>query len=88
MAKVPSPDKPLDFAVWCRTCREVVYQDENPPADGQALLTGYADKSCNEAECPHKTVNAGTRRKRNAATQGDLDDLRNRLQRLEAKVQP
>lgn len=61
------------YAVVCRTCAHNVYEGNTPPADGQALLTQYADSVTGTAcptpfdPCPHKSAAIAAERKRTIA---------------------
>lgn len=79
------PDPGAAHVVSCRKCAAIVYGADTPPADGQLLLTRYADPNCKEADCPHKTVQIETQRKTRPATIGDLEDLKSRVEKLEPK---
>ena len=81
-------------AVTCQTCAVQVWQGDIPPDDGQVLLSAYADSApgtvCpSKVEgCPNKTAAVAERPKHKPVVAGDLDDLRKRLDKLEAKVKP
>ncbi|MGH9290102.1 MAG: hypothetical protein ACRD0V_17710, partial [Acidimicrobiales bacterium] len=51
---VPAPI----HTVTCQVCRTEVYAADDPPTDGQALLTGFADASCPRGGvgCPNTTT--------------------------------
>lgn len=74
------------YAVVCRTCQHNVYEGDTQPADGQVLLTTYADSAAGSAcpsgvaSCPHKTTAI------NAAKQQAIPALLARIAALEAKV--
>jgi hypothetical protein len=82
------------FAVNCYTCLVNIWQGDIAPDDGQTLLTAYADSTPGTVcpskvdGCPHKTAAVAERPKRKPVVAGDLDDLRKRLDKLEAKVKP
>lgn len=50
------------YAVVCRTCSKNVYEGDTQPADGQTLLTQYAQSTTGTtcpsgvATCPNKTA--------------------------------
>lgn len=77
-------------AVTCYTCLIKVWEGVDPPADGQIVLTEYADSTpgpecpSKVANCPHKTAARADQEKSKAATLGDLDALKVRLDKLEA----
>lgn len=83
-----------DYAVTCRTCYVTVWEGDTAPADGQLLLTEYAESSAGTAcpskvdPCPHKNAAIDQQGKRRPATIGDLETLKARLAALEAKVKP
>ena len=74
------------YAVICRTCLRNVYEGDTQPADGQVLLTAYADSKAGTAcpsgvsSCPNKTSAV------NAAKQQTIPALLARIAALEAKV--
>jgi hypothetical protein len=76
------------YSVTCRTCAKNVYEADDPPADGQTLLTAFADSvpgtTCPSgvATCPHKTVAVNTGRQQTIAA------ILIRLAAIEAKVRP
>lgn len=76
------------YSVTCRTCAKNVYEADSSPADGQALLTQYADStsgtSCPSGvpNCPHKTTAINTGRQQTIAA------ILTRLAAIEAKVRP
>lgn len=47
-----------DYQVRCWTCGTQVYSGDTAPADGQVLLTQFADASCPQGGigCPHTTT--------------------------------
>lgn len=49
----PIKDEGTSFAVICHTCGVNVWQGNDPPADGQVLLTAFADSMPRPA-CPSK----------------------------------
>lgn len=77
-----------DFAVVCRTCFRNVYEGNTAPADGQVLLTAFADSVTGTAcpskidPCPHKTTVI------TAAKQQTVSAILTRLAAVEAKVKP
>ena len=81
---------PNEYQVNCHRCHANVYDSGSdggdPPTDAQALLTEYADKSCLDEKCPHKTSARQTQDKSRPATLADLEALKGRLTSLEAKV--
>lgn len=78
-----------NYAVTCYTCRTKIWEGDEPPADGQVLLTEYADKTpgtecpSKVADCPHKTAAVAERVQRRPATLADLEGLKIRLSALE-----
>lgn len=74
------------YAVVCRVCSKNLYEGDTQPADGQVLLTQYADSvpgsACPSgvATCPNKTSAV------NAAKQQTIPALMARIAALEAKV--
>jgi hypothetical protein len=83
------------YAVTCQTCHVNVWKgDQLVEQDGQVLLSAYADSvpgtACPSkvADCPHKAAAVAERPKRRAATAGELDELRKRLEKLEPRVKP
>lgn len=74
------------YAVVCRTCQHNVYEGDTQPADGQVLLSQYADSAAGTAcpsgvnTCPNKTTAI------NAAKQQLPAALLARIAALEAKV--
>jgi hypothetical protein len=79
-------------AVNCYTCHVNVWQGDVSPADGQVLLTAYADSAAGAAcpskvdPCPNKTAEVAKRLDRVPAVVGDLKPLLARLAAIEAKV--
>lgn len=75
---MPNPrDNPgPGFVVRCWTCGSLAYQGDELPADGQPLLTAFADSQCPRGgvDCPHTTA------AREAAAAADPQ---NRLNELE-----
>ncbi len=76
------------YAAMCYTCQVVVWQGDNPPADGQAELTRYAEASCQVAGCPNKTAALAASALLRPVTVGEMAGVRKRLDALEAKVKP
>lgn len=70
-----------DYAVTCYTCLTKVWEGNDPPADGQVVLTAHADKTCRREECPHRTTAIEAAKRKQAAT--DLDALAARVAKLE-----
>lgn len=87
----PIKDEGTSFAVICHTCGVNVWQGNDPPADGQVLLTAFADSiprpACpsGRVDCPHKAVEVAKKPKRRNATVADLDVLAERIAKLEKK---
>lgn len=84
------PPEPSAYAVACRTCQVTVWQgNELVETDGQVLLTAYADSTpgprcpSGVAACPHTTAAVADRARSRPATVADLDDIRDRIDRLE-----
>lgn len=75
-----------DYAVVCRTCLRVVYEGNTQPADGQALLSQYADSTpgatcpSGVSACPNKTAAVNQARQQSPAA------ILARLAALEAKA--
>lgn len=42
-------------AVTCYTCTVKVWEGDDPPADGQAILTTWANKNCKRKDCRSTT---------------------------------
>jgi hypothetical protein len=72
-------------SVSCQTCGAGVWQGNDPPADGQPLLTEYADLECRRADCPHRTATRQAAELNKVATQRDLAALGARIDKLEAR---
>lgn len=74
------------YAVICRTCSKNVYEGDTQPADGQVLLSQYADSTpgvkcpSGVTDCPNKTSAVNT------AKQQAIPALVARIAALEAKV--
>lgn len=76
------------YAVTCFTCGDKIMEGDLPPDDGQALLTNHAEAKCQRADCPHKTAAVAAAAQYRPATLGDINTIRGRLDKLEAKVKP
>jgi hypothetical protein len=76
------------YAVTCQACLVKVWEGDVPPADGQVLLTNYAESTPGNA-CPSKV--AGCPNKTAAVVdtkQWQPAKILARLAALEAKVKP
>jgi hypothetical protein len=82
-----------NYAVICRTCLHNVYEGDAQPADGQLLLTAFADSvtgtACPSgiATCPHKSAALTARAQLAPATVADLAAVKARLDKVE-KIKP
>jgi hypothetical protein len=79
------------FSVTCRTCYRMMWQGDVAPADGQTLLTAYADSTqgtvCPSGVdgCPHKAAAIAAAKLLQPVTLADLTAVKGRLDKLEAK---
>jgi hypothetical protein len=79
-------------AVNCYTCHVNVWQGDVSPADGQVLLTAYADSVTGTVcpskvdPCPNKA--AAIAQRPTQVTAADLAAVKARLDKIEAKVKP
>lgn len=55
VAPPPEPPAPA-HAVTCYTCHQKVWEGDDPPADGQKILTKWADKNCKRSDCKSTTA--------------------------------
>jgi len=82
------------YAVTCHTCYRKIWEGDIAPADGQPILTAYAEQAAGTAcpskvdPCPHKTAEVAKRALAVPATLGDLATIKTRLSAVEAKVKP
>lgn len=85
---VPGETDRIDYAVTCRTCNKNVWQGNVAPADGQTVLTQFAESVAGTAcpsgvnPCPNKPAALA------AARQQAVPALLARIAALEAKVKP
>lgn len=82
------PNRPAPtIQVVCYACTKVVAEGDDI-ADGQPLLTKYADASCTRTHCPNKTEAVETARRHRALSQDGLLDLARRVEALERERRP
>lgn len=44
------------YAVTCYTCQTKVWEGDTPPANGQTLLTTWANANCKRKDCRSTTA--------------------------------
>jgi hypothetical protein len=79
------------YSVTCYTCYHKIWDGDTAPADGQQILTTYAEQTpgpcpSGVAACPHKTSAIAAASLLRPATVGDLAAVKTRLSAVEAKV--
>lgn len=74
-----------NYSVACwDVCGELVYDSDDPPDDGQVLLTAWADTHCQRANCPNTTAARAEAELDQPATRRELQALTARIEALEA----